>query len=76
MQSLTFQDVAASLASHLDGVGFDVLGAVAVGAYNRMLAPHQDGFRLPQLRDECRHPLAAARELLGAALDLRRQDGH
>lgn len=47
-----FSEVAAALNSRLRPAGFDVLGAVNVGAYNRTLASEHEGFRLPELRDE------------------------
>ena len=53
------------------------LAARAV-ALDRLLAAAARDLRraLAQLGDERRHPLAPARELVGAALDLRREDGH
>jgi hypothetical protein len=45
---------------------------------DRLLAPAaRDGSRaLPELGHERGHALVAARKRVGAALDLRRQDGH
>jgi Methylmalonic aciduria and homocystinuria type C family len=40
-----------SLSTLLNPAGFDVLGAVNVGAYNRTIEPAHEGFRLPELRD-------------------------
>jgi methylmalonic aciduria homocystinuria type C protein len=48
----TFATISTSLATLLDPAGFDVLGAVSVGAYNSTLSMQEAGFRLPDLRDE------------------------
>jgi methylmalonic aciduria homocystinuria type C protein len=48
----SFEDIATSLASLIGPAGYEVLGAVNVGAYNRTLEPQYEGFRLPVLRDE------------------------
>ncbi|HVW29743.1 MAG TPA: hypothetical protein VHC69_30475 [Polyangiaceae bacterium] len=45
-------DVTSALATLVRPVGFEVLGAVDVGAYNRTLEPEHEGFRLPEVRDE------------------------
>ena len=50
--SVEFVDVRNALASELGPWGFEVLGAVGVGAYNRTLEPRHHGLRLPELRDE------------------------
>lgn len=44
-----WQQLSTALAARVEPPGFEVFGATGVGAYNRTLAPHRDGYRLPQL---------------------------
>lgn len=49
----TWNDAESALRPELDGAGFEILGAVTVGAYNCTLEPELDDHRLPAVhRDD------------------------
>jgi methylmalonic aciduria homocystinuria type C protein len=45
----TFENIAEALAARVEPAGFELLGAVNVGAYNATLEPKHAGLRLPEL---------------------------
>lgn len=48
----TTANIATALGDKVALLGFEVLGAVSVGAYNEKLGPEHEGLRLPEVRDQ------------------------